>query len=177
MISSDRIAEFDPNTGKFTEYPMPTLGTKIRHIQVDSSTDPRTVWVPYIRTNKIMRCEGQYRRRERQEQRPHTQVAIVVDGRKRDGRAGLCGELQGAPTAFYFAISPQRREQRRKPALAVRIQKGISSERLRPFRWRTALLWRLGLILRPRPLSILHVLLLPCVFLLQLLRLLQVLLL
>jgi streptogramin lyase len=57
MISSDRIAKFNPNTGKFTEYQMPTLGTEIRHIQVDDSTDPPTVWVPYVRTNKITRIQ------------------------------------------------------------------------------------------------------------------------
>ena len=57
MLNSDRIARFDPITEKFTEYTLPTRGTEIRHIQVDSSTNPPTVWLPYDRTNKIARVQ------------------------------------------------------------------------------------------------------------------------
>jgi len=57
MLNSDRIAKFDPATEKFTEYVLPTRGTEIRHIQVDSSTNPPTVWLPYDRTNKIARVQ------------------------------------------------------------------------------------------------------------------------
>ena len=57
MLNSDRIAKFDPATEKFTEYELPTRGTEIRHIQVDASTNPPTVWVPYDRTNKIARIQ------------------------------------------------------------------------------------------------------------------------
>jgi virginiamycin B lyase len=57
MLNSDRIAKFDPATEKFTEYVLPTRGTEIRHIQVDSSTTPPTVWLPYDRTNKIARIQ------------------------------------------------------------------------------------------------------------------------
>ena len=57
MLNSDRIAKFDPSTEKFTEYTLPTRGTEIRHIQVDSSTNPPTVWLPYDRTNKIARIQ------------------------------------------------------------------------------------------------------------------------
>ncbi|HEV7967446.1 MAG TPA: carboxypeptidase regulatory-like domain-containing protein [Candidatus Acidoferrales bacterium] len=57
MLNSDRIAKFDPSTEKFTEYVLPTRGTEIRHIQVDSSTSPPTVWLPYDRTNKIARVQ------------------------------------------------------------------------------------------------------------------------
>ncbi len=57
MLNSDRIAKFDPATAKFTEYELPTRGTEIRHIQVDSSTNPPTVWLPYDRTNKIARIQ------------------------------------------------------------------------------------------------------------------------
>ena len=57
MLNSDRIAKFDPTTEKFTEYVLPTRGTEIRHIQVDSSTNPPTVWLPYDRTNKIARIQ------------------------------------------------------------------------------------------------------------------------
>ncbi len=57
MLNSDRIAKFDPAPEKFTEYVLPTRGTEIRHIQVDSSTNPPTVWLPYDRTNKIARIQ------------------------------------------------------------------------------------------------------------------------
>jgi streptogramin lyase len=57
MLNSDRIAKFDPATEKFTEYTLPTRGTEIRNIQVDSSTNPPTVWLPYDRTNKIARVQ------------------------------------------------------------------------------------------------------------------------
>jgi streptogramin lyase len=57
MLNSDRIAKFDPSTEKFTEYVLPTRGTEIRNIQVDSSTNPPTVWLPYDRTNKIARIQ------------------------------------------------------------------------------------------------------------------------
>ncbi|HXP80146.1 MAG TPA: carboxypeptidase regulatory-like domain-containing protein [Verrucomicrobiae bacterium] len=57
LLNSDRIAKFDPSTEKFTEYVLPTRGTEIRHIQVDSSTNPPTVWLPYDRTNKIARIQ------------------------------------------------------------------------------------------------------------------------
>lgn len=57
MLNSDRIAKFDPATEKFTEYELPTRGTEIRNIQVDSSTNPPTVWLPYDRTNKIARVQ------------------------------------------------------------------------------------------------------------------------
>jgi streptogramin lyase len=57
MLNSDRIAKFDPSTEKFTEFTLPTRGTEIRNIQVDSSTNPPTVWLPYDRTNKIARVQ------------------------------------------------------------------------------------------------------------------------
>jgi virginiamycin B lyase len=57
MLNSDRIAKFDPATEKFTEYELPTRGTEIRNIQVDASTNPPTVWLPYDRTNKIARVQ------------------------------------------------------------------------------------------------------------------------
>jgi streptogramin lyase len=57
MLSSDRIARFDPQTASFTEFEIPTLGTEIRHIQADASTNPPTVWVPEDRTNKIARIQ------------------------------------------------------------------------------------------------------------------------
>ena len=57
QMNSDRIAKFNPFTEQLTEYPLPTLGAEPRHITVDNSTDPPTVWVPYYRVNKIARVQ------------------------------------------------------------------------------------------------------------------------
>jgi hypothetical protein len=57
MLTSDRIAKFDPQTEKSTEYEIPTLGTGVRHIQVGERVNPPTVWVPEDRTNNIARIQ------------------------------------------------------------------------------------------------------------------------
>lgn len=57
LLNSDRIAKFDPNTEKFTEYPLPTLGTNIRYIDVDNTTQQPEVWVPYTGSNKLARIQ------------------------------------------------------------------------------------------------------------------------
>ena len=56
-MNLDRIVKFDPKTEKFTEYKMPTLGSEIRHIVADDSTNPPTIWAPYNRSNKIVRLQ------------------------------------------------------------------------------------------------------------------------
>ena len=55
--NSDRIFKFNPVTEEFTEYPLPTLGTGPRHIHVDNSTDPPTVWLPYFRVSRVARVQ------------------------------------------------------------------------------------------------------------------------
>jgi len=69
--------------------------------------------------------EGQYRRAEREGECPITQVAVVVDGRKAGTVLHICtGEkckIHGRVSRYE--VSPQEREQRRKIALAARIQK------------------------------------------------------
>jgi streptogramin lyase len=57
LLNSDRIAKFNPLTEQFTEYPLPTLGTNIRYIDVDNKTGQPTIWVPYTGSNKIARVE------------------------------------------------------------------------------------------------------------------------
>src|SRR5205814_1181098 len=57
LMNGDRIERFDPSTEKFTEYQMPTIGTNIRHISIDDSADPPTIWVPYTASNKIARVQ------------------------------------------------------------------------------------------------------------------------
>lgn len=56
-MNLDRIVKFDPKTERFTEYKMPTLGSEIRHIVADNTTNPPTIWAPYNRSNKILRMQ------------------------------------------------------------------------------------------------------------------------
>ena len=56
-LNGDRILKFNPFTEKFTEYPLPTLGTNVRFIDVDNSTDVPTLWVPCTGANKIARVQ------------------------------------------------------------------------------------------------------------------------
>jgi streptogramin lyase len=58
-MNHDVLTKFDPKTERFTEYTLPTRGTEIRHVQVDNSTNPPTVWAPYNRTNKVVRIQFQ----------------------------------------------------------------------------------------------------------------------
>ena len=57
LMNSDRIARFNPKTEQFTEFPLPSLGTNVRRLDIDNSTTPPTVWVPYTGVNKIARME------------------------------------------------------------------------------------------------------------------------
>jgi streptogramin lyase len=54
---ADFLGKLDPTTDKFTLYPLPTRGTNSRHLAIDNSTDPPTVWVPYIGAGKIARVQ------------------------------------------------------------------------------------------------------------------------
>ena len=69
--------------------------------------------------------EGQYRRAERDGECPNTQVAVVVDGRKAGTVFHICTEekCKTHGRASRYEVSPQEREQRRRIALAARIQK------------------------------------------------------
>lgn len=55
--AADFLGKFDPSTEKFTMYPLPTRGTNSRHLAVDDSTNPPTVWVPYTGARKIARVQ------------------------------------------------------------------------------------------------------------------------
>ena len=57
MISTDRVAKFDPSTEKFTEYFLPTRGTEIRHIGVDNRPSVPEIWICYDRPSKIARLQ------------------------------------------------------------------------------------------------------------------------
>jgi len=73
--------------------------------------------------------EGQYRRAEREGECPHTQVAVVVDGRKAGTVIHICTDekCKTHRQFSHYEISPQEREQRRKLALAIRVQKEARS--------------------------------------------------
>ena len=80
--------------------------------------------------------EGQYRRVEREGECPQTQAAIIVDGRKAGTILRICAD-ENCKTHRQFShyeISPQEREQRRKLALAVRVQKESRSRILQAVR-------------------------------------------
>ena len=57
LMNSDRIAKFNPKTEQFTEYPLPSLGSDVRRLDVDNSTNPPSLWIPYTGVNKIARME------------------------------------------------------------------------------------------------------------------------
>lgn len=69
--------------------------------------------------------EGQYRRAEREGECPSTYIAVVVDGRRAGTVLHICTEekCRTHGRASRYEVSPQEREQRRKIALAARIQK------------------------------------------------------
>ncbi|MBI3050219.1 MAG: carboxypeptidase regulatory-like domain-containing protein [Acidobacteria bacterium] len=55
--NADRIFKLNPATEQMTEYQLPTRGTDLRHLTVDDSTNPPTVWITYNRSNKIARLQ------------------------------------------------------------------------------------------------------------------------
>ncbi len=80
--------------------------------------------------------EGQFRRVEREGECPHTQAAVIVDGREAGTLLHICAD-ENCKTHRQFShyeISPQEREQRRKLALAIRVQKESRSRILQAVR-------------------------------------------
>ena len=69
--------------------------------------------------------EGQYRQAERAEECPNTQPAVMVDGKKAGTVLHVCTDekCKTHRQFSHYEISPQEREQRRKLALAARVQK------------------------------------------------------
>jgi len=80
--------------------------------------------------------EGQYRRTERPGECPSTRVAIIVDGREAGTVMNICADEQCKTHRQFshYKISPQEREERRKLALAIRIQKESRSRILQAVR-------------------------------------------
>ena len=80
--------------------------------------------------------EGQYRRAEREGECPQTQAAIIVDGRKAGTILHICTDekCKTHRQFSHYQVSPQEREQRRKLALAIRVQKESRSRILQAIR-------------------------------------------
>lgn len=80
--------------------------------------------------------DGQYRRVEHEGECPHTQAAVIVDGREAGTVLHICANenCQTHRQISHYEISPREREQRRKLALAIRIQKEVSSRILQAVR-------------------------------------------
>jgi streptogramin lyase len=55
--NADRIYKLDPATEELTEFQLPTRGTDLRHLTIDDSTVPSSIWVTYNRSNKIARLQ------------------------------------------------------------------------------------------------------------------------
>lgn len=55
--AADMLGKFNPTTNQFVVYPLPTRGTNSRHLGVDNTTDPPTVWVPYTGAGKVARVQ------------------------------------------------------------------------------------------------------------------------
>jgi hypothetical protein len=83
-----------------------------------------------------MLYEGQYRRAERAGECPNTQAAVIVDGRKAGTVLHVCADetCKTHRQFSHYEISPQEREQRRKLAFAVRVQKESRSRILQAVR-------------------------------------------
>lgn len=57
MSNADVLAKFDPRTGRFTIYPLPTRTTNARNIDVDSKPEVPEVWIPYSAAGKVARVQ------------------------------------------------------------------------------------------------------------------------
>jgi ParB family transcriptional regulator, chromosome partitioning protein len=80
--------------------------------------------------------EGQYRRVEREGECSHTQAAVIVDGQEAGTVLCICAD-ENCKTHRQFSryeLSPQERDQRRKLALAIRVQKESRSRILQAVR-------------------------------------------
>ena len=56
-MSTDYVFRFNPDTGTFIAYLLPTLSANIRRIDVDNSTNPVTIWVAEVHQGKLAKIE------------------------------------------------------------------------------------------------------------------------
>ena len=57
QMNGNRLTKFNPFTEQFTDYPLPSIGSETRHISVDDSTSPPTIWLAYSGLAKIARVQ------------------------------------------------------------------------------------------------------------------------
>jgi len=55
VSNDDSVARFDPKTGRWTIYLLPSRGSEVRHIALDDRSGD--VWVPYANTSRIARLQ------------------------------------------------------------------------------------------------------------------------
>jgi streptogramin lyase len=53
MMNNDSVGKFDPSTGKWTEYMLPSHGAESRHIAINEQGKSIEVGIPYSRTSKV----------------------------------------------------------------------------------------------------------------------------
>ncbi len=111
------------------------VGPLVKEGQEPARISESPSWQVHTKARNTL-YEGQYRHAEREGECPHTQVAVVVDGRKAGAVMHVCTDekCKTHRQLSHYEISPQEREQRRKLALAVRVQKEARSRILRVVR-------------------------------------------
>ncbi len=60
LSADDAVAKLDPNTGQYTIYKLPSVGTELRHISVDNrigEADGPNVWVVYREASRAARIQ------------------------------------------------------------------------------------------------------------------------
>lgn len=57
QMNGDRLTKFNPFTEEFTDYPLPSVGSETRHISIDDTTNPPTVWLAYSGLAKLARVQ------------------------------------------------------------------------------------------------------------------------
>jgi streptogramin lyase len=57
LFNSDAIAKFDPAKEEWTEYPLPTRGTEMRHIAIADRNGSTEVIMTYFRAGKVARLQ------------------------------------------------------------------------------------------------------------------------
>ena len=57
LMTDDRIARFDPRSGQWTVFALPSLGFELRHVAVDNHVQVPEVWAPSYRTGKVARLQ------------------------------------------------------------------------------------------------------------------------
>jgi virginiamycin B lyase len=57
LTNGDSVARFDPQTEKWTEFPLPTRGIDLRHISLDERNGTTRIVIGYTRNSKIARMQ------------------------------------------------------------------------------------------------------------------------